>query len=237
MARIFVLDDHLMMCIIVTRLLQQAHHEVRHGQHSSALFQALTEWQPDLVILDLELAQEDGRAVIRRLRSLSSIPILMLTARNDVQSKVQSLDIGADDYLSKPFAHEELLARIRALLRRAAMPPPEPAPRRTGLTLDCDLRLLTLADVGALSLTEAECRLFEALLAQSGRPLSREALFKAVLRRNWTPGERSLDVHISNLRRKLDQFAPQRVQIQSLRGVGYRLLVNEAADDNDTGKT
>lgn len=227
MARIFILDDHLMMCIIVSRLLQQAGYDVRYGQDSSALFQALTDWPPDLIILDIQLTDEDGRAVIRRLRALSSVPILMLTARNDIQSKVQSLDIGADDYLSKPFAHEELLARIRALLRRAAMPPPEPRRPGTGLTLDCDLRLLTLADVGALTLTEAECRLFEALLAQSGGTLSREAAFKAVLRREWLPGERGLDVHISNLRRKLEQFAPGRIQIQSMRGIGYRLLVNE----------
>lgn len=226
MTRIFVLDDHLAMRVRVARLLQQAGYEIRHSGSGAALFQSLSDWPPDLAILDIQLTKEDGRSIVRRLRLVSSMPVLMLTARTDLQTKVQSFDLGVDDYLCKPFANEELLARIRALLRRAAHTAPAYA-RHPNLLLDCELRTLTIAGVGALQLTEAECQLIDMLLAHVGKSVSRETLCNAVSRRSWSPGERSLDVHISNLRRKLEQSTQHLVEIQSMRGVGYRLMIRE----------
>jgi DNA-binding response OmpR family regulator len=229
MTRIFMVDDDVMTCVLVSRLLRDAGYDVRYGYDSGALFQAMVEWPPQLVVLDIHLAGEDGRSIARRLRSLSSIPILMLTGRTDLQTKVQSLDLGADDFIDKPFANQELVARVRALLRRAALPAYDSnstAEQSKGMRLDNDRRTLTITGVGELTLTEAELRLLASLLTHAGAPLSREILCKSVLRRSWRPGERSLDLHISNLRNKLRNFAPRSLEIQSVRGVGYRLLVS-----------
>lgn len=223
-------------CVLVSRLLRDAGYNVRYAHTGEALFQTLVEWPPQLVILDIYLSGEDGRSVARRLRSLSAVPILMLTATADLQAKIQSLEFGADDCISKPFNNDELVARVRALLRRAAMPAHivtgteldrGGAEKGGALKLDRDRRVLTVAGVGELPLTEAELRLLSSLLGHAGKPLSREALCKSVLRRAWRPGERSLDLHVSNLRSKLREFAPDALQIQSVRGIGYRLLINE----------
>jgi len=225
--RIFLLDDNLMICVLVSRLLRNAGCDVRYGHESAALFQTVAEWKPQLVVLDIYLAGEDGRSVARRLRTLSSVPILMLTGATDVRARVQSLDLGADDVLTKPFANEELVARVHALLRRAAMPALKGLSVETqGLQLDRHRRTLSIAGAGELALTEAELRLLESLLADSGDPLSREALCKAVLGRAWRPNDRSIDLHVSNLRNKLRKFAPASLEIQSVRGVGYRLLIS-----------
>lgn len=226
-SRIFMVDDDAMICVRVARLLRGAGFDVRYGHDSDALFQAMMAWPPRLVILDVHLAGEDGCSIARRLRSLSTIPILMLTAHNDLQTTVQCLEFGADDFLGKPFANRELVARVRALLRRAAMPAHcGTVERSSGLELDNERRTLTVPGVGELPLTEAELRLLESLLAHAGNPLSRETLCKSVLHHQWRPGERGLDLHISNLRSKLRKFAPQSLEIQSVRGVGYRLLIS-----------
>ena len=230
MTRIFLLDDSLMTCVLVSRLLRNAGFDVRYAHESAALFEAVVSWQPQLVLLDIYLSGEDGRSVARRLRALSSVPILMVTGATDVQARVQSLDLGADDFLLKPFANEELLARVRALLRRAAMPAQSGfAAPENGLRLDRERRVLLLEGYGELLLTEAELRLLESLLAHVGNTLSRETLCKSVLGRPWQPSERSLDLHVSNLRNKLRTFAPATLEIQSVRGVGYRLLISSAA--------
>jgi DNA-binding response OmpR family regulator len=228
MTRIFVLDDQIIICVLLSRLLREAGYEVRYSHTSDALFAAMTEWPPQLVILDIYLGGEDGRSVARRLRSLSSVPILMLTGTTDMQVKLQSLDIGADDLLVKPFAHDELIARVRALLRRAAMPAQSTPAATSDLRLDRGRRALVVAGVGELLLTEAELRLLESLMSHAGKPLSRETLCKSVLRRPWHLGERSLDLHVSNLRTKLREFAPNILEIQSVRGIGYRLLITSA---------
>lgn len=228
MGRVFIVDDDLMSCVLASRVLRNAGYDVRYGHDGNALFQVMAEWAPQLVVLDIHLDGEDGRSIARRLRSISSIPILILTGSTDLQTKVQSLDLGADDFLSKPFAGKEFVARVRALLRRAALPAYRgvvvPSSR---LWLDHDKRMLVVPGVGELVLTEAELRLLELLLIHAGNPLDRETLSKAVLRRLWQPGERSLDLHVSNLRNKLRKFAPQVLQIQSVRGIGYRLLLSD----------
>jgi len=227
MSRVFIVDDDLMSCVLASRLLRNAGYDVRYGHGSNDLFHAMAEWPLQLVVLDIHLGSEDGRSIARRLRSASSIPILVLTGSADLQTKVQSLELGADDFLSKPFAGKEFIARVRALLRRAALPAYQcgmaPSSR---LRLDNDRRALVVAGVGELPLTKAEERLLELLLTHAGNPLDREMLSKAVLHRLWHPGDRSLDLHVSNLRNKLRKFAPQVLQIQSVRGIGYRLLIS-----------
>lgn len=229
MNRIFIVDDDVTSCMLASRLLRNAGFETRYGHDSRALFQTLVEWPPQLVVLDIHLGGEDGRSIARRLRASSAIPILILTASTDLQTKVQSLELGADDFISKPFAAGEFVARVRALLRRAALPAWHgTAAASDRLWLDNDKRTLVIAGIGELVLTEAELRLLELLLIHAGNPLDREVLSKAVLRRLWQPGERSLDLHVSNLRNKLRKFAPAVLEIQSVRGIGYRLLLGGA---------
>lgn len=226
MAKLFLLDDQPVCCQITVRLLTKVGHDVQFGHDAGAIHQALTHWSPDLALLDVELGDDNGCRIARDLRRVSAIPVLMLTSRTDLACKLEAFEAGADDYLCKPYLAEELVARTGALLRRAALSSfPSSSPGHAGITLDRHRRLLCVATVGSLPLTEVECAVLDLLLQHSGRPLSREALCRAVLRRRWTPGERGLDVHVSNLRRKLKAFAPCQLQIQSVRGIGYRLVL------------
>lgn len=222
MAFILILDDQPVTCVILARQLRCAGYDTGYAHDSETFFAAVADTMPDLVILDVHLGAEDGRAVLSRFRTLSNAPALMLSACDDIATKVQSLDAGADDYLCKPISTDELLARVRALLRRGQMA--VAAPFAAPFSLDPQRRLLSANDAPAVELTEVECRLLTILFAHRDQPMSREVLAKAVLKREWRPGERSLDFHVSNLRRKCRQLTGE-IDIQPLRGIGYRLVV------------
>jgi two-component system response regulator CpxR len=174
----------------------------------------------DLIILDAMLPVLDGFEVLRQLRKRSTVPVIMLTARVAQTDRVMGLNAGADDYLPKPFGPEELLARIRAVLRRTARPvPPSLTVEAAGLQLDPEKRLATYHGE-PLELTAFQFDILELLVRAAGRTVSRDELAAALHQRPASPFERSLDVHISHLRRKLEREG--QTPIRTVRGAGYQ---------------
>jgi two-component system response regulator CpxR len=185
----------------------------------SGLARAL-EGTHDLVILDAMLPVLDGFEVLRQLRKRSSIPVIMLTARVAQPDRVMGLNAGADDYLPKPFGPEELLARIRAVLRRSTRPlQPSLTIEASGLVMDPEKRLATYHGE-ALDVTALQFDILELLVRAAGRTVSRDELAAALYQRKASPFERSLDVHISHLRRKLEREG--QTPIRTVRGAGYQ---------------
>jgi two-component system, OmpR family, response regulator RegX3 len=182
---------------------------------------------PDLVLLDVMLPDGSGYDVCRELRRESKVPIIMLTARGEETDRVVGLELGADDYIVKPFSAREVAARIRAVLRRAGEAAP-PAPSREtaalevgGLRLDPARRSATL-DGGELDLTRKEFELLELLMREAGSVITRERLIDEVWDVNWFGSTKTLDVHVSGLRRKLGDDPSSPRYLHTVRGVGFR---------------
>lgn len=184
------------------------------------------EGRHDLVLLDVMLPGLDGFEVLRQLRRQSAIPVIMLTARTSSSDRVHGLETGADDYLPKPFGPEELVARIRAVLRRAAVTPPRPELLDLG-ELQLDPARREVRHHGrAVELTALEFDLLETLARAAGRTVSREQLTAALYHRKVVAFDRSLDVHVSHVRKKL---GPVGDRIRTVRGVGYLLAPDPAS--------
>jgi DNA-binding response OmpR family regulator len=179
------------------------------------------------------LPEWSGFEVLRRIRAVNRVPVIMLTARGEEVDRVVGLEMGADDYLAKPFSPRELVARIRAVLRRMSGEghPPNGAMQWGPLRLDLRARR---ADVNEqdLELTAAELRILELLVRADTKTVTRDELMTQALGRRLLPTDRSLDTHVSNLRRKLAK-ATSRVTVQSVRGTGYALALAARADDNE----
>ncbi len=226
MARVLVVDDESRIVEMARLYLERDGHDVStasDGQEAIERFRAV---RPDIVVLDLMLPLIDGFEVCRRIRAESGIPVIMLTARTEEVDKLVGLELGADDYMTKPFSPRELAARVRAVLRRSN--PQEPAtPDRSvvgALVVDgaahearCGSRLLDL--------TPTEFRILAVLAAQPGRVFTREQLLDAALGERATGYDRSIDAHIKNLRRKLRPADGPGCGIATVFGVGYRLEV------------
>ncbi|MFZ5724675.1 MAG: response regulator transcription factor [Pseudomonadota bacterium] len=229
--RIFLVDDDQHMCRALERALRQAGYEVRSGENSVSLFRAVVEWEPQLVILDVRLGPEDGREIARTLRTMYDLPILMLTGQSSVDDRITGLESGADDYLPKPFDNGELVARIRALLRRSARPLQKAASSGFPIEIDREQRTISTPSGEREPLTELQTCIMVVLMERVGHVVSREEIYSLIFRRPWEPNDRSLEVHISNLRKIVARLEPDRVKIQSVRHVGYRLVItaeNEA---------
>lgn len=227
MKRIFVVDDDVGICRAVERALIQAGFEVRYGHDGASLYRAAVEWEPDLVVLDVRLGREDGRDVARSFRAMHDTPILMLTGQAAVDDRISGLESGADDYLCKPFDNGELVARVRALVRRYVKARDPEDSSEKPISLDREHRVLSSPSRGTReSLTEVQTNILAVLLERVGHVVSREELYSLVFLRPWVPSDRSLDVHVSNLRKALNRIEPERVEIQSIRHVGYRLLLD-----------
>ena len=178
---------------------------------------------PDVVLLDLTLPDGDGRDVCRELRRISDVPIIMLTARGTVTDRIVGLELGADDYVVKPFAVGEVISRIRAVLRRARSSGAESRVLTIrDLQLDLAARRAFMAGV-ELELTRKEFDLLARLARDAGQVVSRETLMSEVWDENWFGSTKTLDVHISGLRRKLGEDPSTQGYIQTVRGVGFRL--------------
>jgi len=194
--------------------------ETVHGAISKA-----TAELPDLVILDLSLPDGDGLSVVQSLREWTAIPVLILSVRGQEPEKIAALDAGADDYLTKPFSTGELLARLRAALRRVARPEPDPVFSTGGLVVDTAHRLVTM-DGEEIHLTATEYSLLQTLVLHAGKVITHRQLLGPV----WGPGYEGethmLRVNISNLRRKLEPNPLRPRYIVTEPGVGYRLRVD-----------
>src|SRR6187397_3508561 len=220
--RVLVVEDDEEIAQVLQRSLRLEGYEVRiAGDGESALDQS-SAFNPDLVVLDLGLPKLDGIEVARRLRSGDDVPILMLTARDALESRVEGLDTGADDYLVKPFERQELLARLRALLRRR--PPRGMAPLSVGdLTLNPDTHEVFRGD-REIELTQREFELLEYLMRNERLVISRQKLLDEVWGYDPFSITNTIEVFVSNLRRKLEAGGEPRL-LHTVRGAGYVLRV------------
>lgn len=179
---------------------------------------------PDLVIMDLQLPGEDGLSLTRYLREHTEIPVLILTGKGDTIDRVVGLEMGADDYLAKPFSLRELLARLKIILRRAAPAQKLQAGEKYRFgpwIIDFSAIDVQAADGTSANLTAAEFKLLEAFVRNTGRTLSRDRLVEAMADRSWGPMDRSIDLHISHLRKKIEADPKKPELIKTVRGFGY----------------
>ncbi len=227
MERILVVDDDTELCGLLGDYLRKEGFEYDFVHTGGEGIRDALSGAYDLLVLDVMLPETNGFDVLREIRLQSRIPVIMLTARGDAVDRIVGLEMGADDYLAKPFHTRELIARIRALLRRCAAPPvlPPPSTLSVGeITLDRHTRTVTREGT-EVRLTATEFRLLQTLLREAGRVISRERLSKLVLKRAHAPYDRSLDVHVSSLRKKLWGENDKTSPIQAVRGDGYILAL------------
>jgi DNA-binding response OmpR family regulator len=231
---ILLVEDESTIALPLAAALEREGYATRITGSASEAIALAGELQPDLVLLDVMLSDGSGLDVCRELRRHSSVPIIMLTARGDETDRVVGLELGADDYVVKPFSARELVARIRAVLRRSPDAAPEaPAAgagreiRAGGLTVDIAQRLVVL-DGLEVALTRREFDLLALLARNAGTVLTRERLIDEVWDTNWFGSTKTLDVHISTLRKKLGDDAVDSRYLHTVRGVGFRFAVPDA---------
>lgn len=230
MEKIIIVDDDDELGELISEYLAVEGFEVETVYDGeSGLEQALS-GKYDLVILDVMLPKKNGFDVLRELRSSSSIPVLMLTARGDDRERIAGLESGADDYLPKPFNPRELVARIKAILRRTHYSDEHPLNEKLSVDdLEVSMTARSAKKNGEdLNLTAVEFDLLVALLTEAGKIIKKEALSETVLDRKLSPYDRSLDMHISNLRKKLGARIDGEERIKTIRSVGYIYTANEA---------
>jgi DNA-binding response OmpR family regulator len=234
MDQILIIDDDVALCELVTEYLEPLGFEIETIHRGDAGAERALAGEHSLVVLDVMLPGLNGFEVLRRIRAESRIPVLMLTARGDDIDRIVGLEIGADDYLPKPFNPRELTARIRAILRRTSSETVtdrvlEKRLRVGDVELDSGTRAISRAGEN-VELTAVEFDLLEKLLRAAGEIVTREELSKKVLGRSSSPFDRSIDMHISNLRKKLGARLGGSERIKTVRGVGYIYAQPSAVD-------
>jgi two-component system alkaline phosphatase synthesis response regulator PhoP len=221
--KILVVDDELTLLNTVHAYLEQEGYDVQTAVNGRAALIIFRDFQPDLVVLDIMLPELDGLEVLRQIRQTSEAYVIMLTAKADETDKIIGLGLGADDYVTKPFSPRELVARIKAALRRAS----GSSSSKTEL-VSCQLRLdmdgrLAWKNGKLLDLTPIEFDLLHVLLKNNGRALSREQLIEQVWSHDYYGDDRVVDVHIGRLRKKVEDDPAHPILIATVWGAGYRL--------------
>lgn len=216
---VLVVEDEPKLAALLRDYLQAAGYPVRCVANGLEVVAAVQVYQPCLVLLDLMLPGRDGLEVCREVRSFSAVPIIMLTARMEESDRLQGLDLGADDYICKPFSPREVVARVKAVLRRAPAQSNNEAVAR--LVIDHSAHTATFDGV-LLDLTRVELRLLDTLASAPGRVFSRDQLLDRLYPDRRIVTDRTVDSHVRNLRRKLAQASAADDPIQSLYGVGYK---------------
>ena len=226
-AKILIIDDDRELGEMLAEFLSPDHLDVSACLSGEEGLETLRDETYDLLILDIMLPGMNGLDVLKELRKDSEIPVIMLTARGDDVDRILGLEFGADDYLAKPFNPRELLARIKAILRRTRSDERRGEAVAVGM-LEFDVRSRRVDAGGqAIRLTGTEFELLRCLAESPGEVVSKEQLAREVLGRRHMPYDRSIDTHVSNVRRKLSDAGVDNPSIQSQRGVGYLLLVDE----------
>ncbi|MBV1787789.1 response regulator transcription factor [Marinobacterium sp. D7] len=234
--RLLIIDDDVELCNLLSDYLGHEGYRVDASHSAEAALQRLAaddDW--DLLILDIQMPGASGLELLQQLRPRVRTPVIMLTGRGDEIDRILGLEMGADDYLGKPCNPRELLARVRAVLRRAgpdlATEPrlfPEQAIERSGLRLDPGLREVSV-NGEAVELTSAEFNVLAYLMHNAGRVMSKEQLTELVLHRKLTAYDRALDVHVSRVRQKLTPLVGEGVElIKTIRGQGYQFVKDSA---------
>ncbi len=224
MSRILLVDDEPLITDSLTYSLRREGFDVKAVGDGSAALHEVQEFQPDLIVLDIMLPGMSGYEFCRRLRTYSATPVIMLTARGEEIDRVLGLEVGADDYLAKPFSFRELLARIRAIMRRVQLD------RQANQLQTIELGRLSLDPISRrvfrrdqeLQLSAREFDLLSLLMKNAGRALSREELLTQVWGDDWIGDPRTLDVHVRWLRLKIEEDPATPQYIQTVRGYGYR---------------
>lgn len=219
---ILIVDDEPKLVNLVRGYLEQDGYDVVSANDGRTALFAARDHKPDLIILDLMMPEMDGWEFLRRHRQERNTPVIMLTARVEDVDKIAGLEMGADDYLTKPFSPRELVARVRAVLRRTGMAAEEPEVLRAGnLVLDADARLLTQAS-RPVELTPMEFDLLATFMRSPGRAFSRLELLERTQGYAYDGYERTIDVHIKNLRKKIEADSTNPQFVLTVFGVGYR---------------
>ncbi|WP_298189551.1 response regulator [uncultured Pseudomonas sp.] len=218
-ARIMVVEDEPKLAALLRDYLQVAGHHVDCLDDGLAVVPAVRAAEPELILLDIMLPGMDGLQICRELRTFSEVPIMLITARVEEVDRLLGLDLGADDYICKPFSPREVMARVRAILRR------RPAQAPSHLQLDRETYRASFSGTD-LDLTPVEFRLLDYLAGSPGRVFSRDQLMNRLYDDRRVVTDRTVDSHVKNLRRKLEQAAPGQELIHSIYGVGYKLELN-----------
>lgn len=217
---ILIVEDERKVAELLRDYLVAGGYGVRHLERGDEVVEAVRMEPPQLVLLDIMLPGLDGLDVLRQLRQFSSVPVIMLTARIEEIDRLLGLELGADDYICKPFSPREVMARIKAILRRVHAS----NEREEDVSLDLDVEAFRARFRGQpLELTPVEFRLLQALADSPGRVYSREQLLDRIYPDYRVVTDRTVDSHIKNLRRKLQEIAPDEEVIRSVYGVGYKL--------------
>ncbi len=227
--RILVCDDEIDLREMLQEYLQKRGYEVHLAGDAEELRTVIESSAPDLVILDINMPGEDGLSALRRLRTESDLPVVMLTAAGETIDKIVGLEMGADDYLGKPVDLRELEARIKAVLRRRAGPAEEPETKALNgqfvqfgdFRLDLEAAKLTDADEQDVPITAMEFRLLKLFAENRSRVLNRDQILEQAHDRSWDPYDRSIDIRISRLRRKIEKNPQKPTIIRTVRGIGY----------------
>jgi len=229
MAHILLIDDERKLTSLLSASFVRAGYQVTVANDGhSGLSMALIE-KPDVILLDVMMPGLDGWQVCQAIREHSNTPIIMLTALDDSTDRIKGLELGADDYLVKPFGYKELEAHVRAMLRRVQMDQGHSAPQRIAIgaiTLDLEAHIVT-RDGKVVVVRQKEFEILSLLMSHIGKVITRERLFDEVWGTDWLGDTRTLDVHMSWLRAKLETDPTNPVYLQTIRGVGYRFTEPE----------
>ncbi|GAA4652494.1 response regulator [Kistimonas scapharcae] len=225
MTKILLVDDDIELCELLVELLGTEGFNVTAVHDGAAGVEAALTGEYELVLLDVTLPKLNGFEVLRTIRQQSQTPVLMLTARGDDVDRIVGLEIGADDYLPKPYKHRELVARMKAILRRTQIEPEKTTSRKKQLEID-DL-MLNLANHEVyvsgdlLDVTATEFIVLKTLIEKAGELVTRDELTQTALSRRLEPFDRAIDMHVSNLRRKIGNKPDGRPRLKTVRGSGY----------------
>ena len=225
--KILVVEDDQRLCRLLSRYLERGGYEVKSAQNGDVMHQLLQDQTFDLILLDIMLPDKDGLTLAQEVRKLSEIPIIFLTAKADISDKVSGLEIGADDYITKPFEEEELIARIHSVLRRSKLAKPVKSKKTqaffSGWKLNLIDQTLISPDGQPVEITNSEYQMLAVLVSEPDAVISRDKILNIISGREWTPMDRSADMAISKLRKKLEDNPKKPSLIRTVRNKGYQL--------------
>jgi DNA-binding response OmpR family regulator len=228
MASIVLIEDDAEIRRLVAKAMASAGHDIESAATAMEGLEMVVRHSPDIVVLDLGLPDLDGAELLRMVRAVSAVPVIVATARGDDESVVAVLDAGADDYIVKPFATDQLEARVRAVLRRGAAGPPASVLTVGGLSIDIAAREVRL-DGALLELSPKEFDLLRALADRKGEVVTKRELLAEVWREPYGGSDRTVDVHLSWVRKKLGETAQEPRYLKTVHGVGIKLVEPDEA--------